>query len=308
MDDKRLNLIVERILEAVRGAETRPSAEPDVPETAGRPVGHAAEPDVPGDGSGEVFEIAPAKDDGLALDNPSDPGALVRMKSRTPARIGVGKAGARLKTSTMLRLRADHAAARDAVFTDVSDEILESAGLKTFQTLAKDKNEFLTSPGLGRRFAPETLAAIAAEAGTDRDVLVYAADGLSSTAIDANVRNILPVITDGLRQKNVKVAKPFFVRYGRVGSEDAISEAVRCRAICVLIGERPGLATAESMSAYICYEAKPGQPESRRTVVSNIHRGGTPAIEAGAYITDVIMEILKSGKSGVELKKQGDTL
>ena len=135
------------------------------------------------------------------------------------------------------------------------------------------------------------------------DVQIYASDGLSSTAVEANLANILPVIMDGLKSGGLKVGTPFFVRNGRVAAMDQISETLNATVTCVLLGERPGLATAESMSAYIAYKATMGMPEARRTVVSNIHSKGIPAVEAGAYIVDVIGKILEAKASGVELKK-----
>ena len=236
------------------------------------------------------------------LDNPADMDSLLRMKSKTPARIGVGRAGGRLKTQTMLTLRADHAAAKDAVFMDVDPALLEKMGLFSVTTMCSDKNQFLTRPDLGRRFSDETIREIQSKCAKNVDVQIYASDGLSSTAIKANLENILPAIMDGLKSKGISVGTPFYVKYGRVGAEDAISEALGCKVICVLIGERPGLATAESMSAYIAYNATVGMPEARRTVVSNIHSGGIAAVEAGAYIADLIEKILKAKQSGVELQ------
>lgn len=254
---------------------------------------------IPASGQSDLKQAA--KDNGLLLDNPIDAAALVRMKSHTSARIGVGKAGARLKTDTMLKLRADHAAARDAVFNDVGQEYIDKLGLSQIVTLCQDKNEYLTRPDLGRQFDPKELEKIVSIAGTGCDVLIYASDGLSSTAITHNLHNILPVLLDGLKAKGLKVAQPFFVKFGRVGAMDSIAQATGAAVTCVLIGERPGLATAESMSAYIAYNATVGMPEARRTVVSNIHKGGTAAVEAGAYICDIIHTIYKSKASGVEL-------
>ena len=236
------------------------------------------------------------------LVDPADPDALLRMKGKTPARIGVGRAGGRLKTKTMLTLRADHAAAKDAVFMDVDQAILDRLGLFTVTTQCTDKNQFLTRPDLGRRFSDEAIREIQSKCQKNPDVQIYASDGLSSTAIKANLENILPAIMDGLKSKGISVGTPFFVKYGRVGAEDAIAEALGAKVVCVLLGERPGLATAESMSAYIAYDAKVGMPEARRTVVSNIHSGGITAVEAGAYIPDLIEKILKAKKSGVELQ------
>ena len=237
------------------------------------------------------------------LDHIEDREGLERMMARTTARIGVGNCGPRLKTRTMLTLRADHAAARDAVFKDVGQELLDRLGLFTVETLGKSKDEFLTRPDLVRLFPEESLEMIRSKCGRDMDVQVYASDGLSSTAIEANLENILPVIMDGLKAKGLKTGAPFFVKNGRVAAMDQVSEALNATVTCVLIGERPGLATAESMSAYIAYKAVVGMPEARRTVVSNIHSKGIPAVEAGAYIVDVIQKILEAKASGVELKK-----
>ena len=237
------------------------------------------------------------------LDHIEDREGLERMMARTTARIGVGNCGPRLKTRTMLTLRADHAAARDAVFKDVGQELLDRLGLFTVETRGKSKDEFLTRPDLGRLFPEESLEMIRSKCGRDMDVQVYASDGLSSTAIEANLENILPVIMDGLKAKGLKTGAPFFVKNGRVAAMDQVSEALNATVTCVLIGERPGLATAESMSAYIAYKAVVGMPEARRTVVSNIHSKGIPAVEAGAYIVDVIQKILEAKASGVELKK-----
>ena len=237
------------------------------------------------------------------LENPADPDALERMIGRTTARIGVGKAGPRLKTQTLLALRADHAQARDAVMKDVDPKILEDAGLFSVQTLCEDKNAFITRPDLGRQLSPEAVQTLKERCVPNPDVQIYVSDGLSSTAVEANMNKILPVTTEALQSKGLKVGTPFYLRFGRVGAQEHIAETLGAKVICVLLGERPGLATAESMSAYITYNAYVGMPESKRTVVSNIHRNGTAAVEAGAYIAEVIAKILEQKASGVDLVK-----
>lgn len=237
------------------------------------------------------------------LDHPQDREALERMMRSTPARIGVGRAGPRLKTQTLLTLRADHAAARDAVMMDVPPELLEQLGLFSVQTCCTNKDQFLTRPDLGRQFPPETLEEIKKRCKKSPDVQIYASDGLSSTAIQANLANILPVLMEGLEAKGLTVGTPFFVRFGRVAAMDHISQALDAKVTCVLLGERPGLGTAESMSAYLAYRATVGMPEARRTVVSNIHKNGISAVEAGAYLCDVIEAVLKAKASGVDLRK-----
>lgn len=248
-------------------------------------------------------DIASASCKAIPLIEAEDPDALLRMKRKTTARIGVGKVGARLKTQTMLTLRADHAKARDAVFADVDPEMIEKLGLFTIQTTCEDKNTYLTRPDLGRQLSKEAIRTLKEKCVMNPDVQIYAADGLSSTAIQVNLPKILPVLTDSLKAKGLTVGTPFFLRFGRVGSQEYVAEALGAKVVCVLIGERPGLATAESMSAYIAYNAYVGMPESKRTVVSNIHKDGTVAVEAGAYVADVIEMILEQKASGVDLVK-----
>ena len=133
-------------------------------------------------------------------------------------------------------------------------------------------------------------------------VQIYVADGLSSQAIEDNAGEMLPALIDGLTADGIKVGTPFFMKFGRVPAMDMVTELLDAEVTCVLIGERPGLAAAGSMSAYIVYRATVGMPEARRTVVSNIHKEGTPAVEAGAYCVSLIENILKMQKSGVELQ------
>ena len=231
----------------------------------------------------------------------ADPDALERMKKRTTARIGVGRAGPRLTTQSLLKLRADHAQARDAVFADVDPKMLERLGLFSVQTRCDSKNTYITRPDLGRLLSDEAVETIRSRCKSGPDVQIIAADGLSSTAIEVNLPKLLPVLNEALERKNISVGTPVFVKYGRVACEDHVSEIVKAKAVCILIGERPGLATAESMSAYIAYNAHVGMPESNRTVISNIHKNGTAAVEAGAYIADIIEKILKNKASGVNL-------
>ena len=117
-----------------------------------------------------------------------------------------------------------------------------------------------------------------------------------------NIQDVLSILIDGLKAAGIRIGTPFFVKYGRVPTMDAVSEAVGAELTCVLLGERPGLAASDSMSAYITYGAYVGIPESKRTVVSNIHKNGTQPVEAGAYLVELLERILKEKKSGVDLK------
>ena len=224
-----------------------------------------------------------------------------RLKARTPARLGSGKAGPRYKTLTMLRFRADHAAAQDAVFSQVPEDYAKNNGLLPVQTRCKSKDEYLTRPNKGRIFDEENQKILKQAIPDAPRVLVAIVDGLSSAAILANAMDCLAAIRDGLKARGITLGTVPFVRYCRVGAGDAIGDVTGCELVCMLVGERPGLVTDKSMSAYITYKPRTGVLESSRTVVSNIHAQGTPAVEAGAHIAELIDTILKRKVSGVGL-------
>ncbi len=235
------------------------------------------------------------------VEEPADGDRFRRMKERTPARLGSGRAGARYKTLTMLRFRADHAAAQDSVFSQVPEDYAAKNGMPEVQTRCGSKDEYLTRPDLGRCFDEEMQKKIrGAIPGTPR-VQIVVGDGLSSAAITANAMDCLAAIKDGLKIRGIDAGTPIFVRYCRVGAGDAIGDVTGCELVCMLVGERPGLVTDKSMSAYITYRPRTGVSESSRTVVSNIHAQGTPAVEAGAHIAGLIETILNKKVSGVGL-------
>lgn len=239
------------------------------------------------------------------VENAKKPDAFRKMKEKTPARLGSGKAGPRYKTLTMLRFRADHAAAQDAVFSQVPEDYAEKNGLIPVQTCCRDKDEYLTRPDLGRRFDEENQTIIRNAVKSAPRVQIVVGDGLSSAAILANAADCMAAMKDGLKARGITTDTPLFVRYCRVGAGDAVGDVVGCELVCVLVGERPGLVTDKSMSAYITYKPHTGVSESARTVVSNIHAQGTPAAEAGAYIAELIDTILKKKVSGVGLHLEG---
>ncbi|MEG0741653.1 MAG: ethanolamine ammonia-lyase subunit EutC [Clostridia bacterium] len=289
MNDQELERLVRRVMEEL-------NAQP-APSLAN---GTAAATMIP---AGELLPDIGAIDlrREYLVEHPHDGEAFLAMKLRTPARVGVGHAGARHRTETMLRFQADHAAAQDAVFSDVPEELLRALSLPAYQTTCQSRDEFLTRPDKGRVFAQETLQTIRQAVPEHTTVLLYMADGLSSSAVCANAADILPVICEGLRGYGISCNDPFFVKYGRVGTMDALGDVIAADVVCLLVGERPGLVTADSMSAYIAYRPRSGMQESRRTVLANIHAGGTPCVEAGAHIVDLIRLILEKKISGIEL-------
>ena len=237
--------------------------------------------------------------------DPKDGPAFARLKTRTPARLGMGRAGARYKTLTQLRFRADHAAARDAVFSQVPEDFGENLDLVCLQTKCESKDQYLTRPDLGRCFSKEMQEKLRREIPSNPRVQIVIGDGLSSAAVTHNAPDCAAAIRDGLTAKGIETGKGIFVRYCRVGAGDAIGDVIGCDVVCMLVGERPGLVTDKSMSAYITYQPHTGVSESSRTVVSNIHAQGTPAVEAGAFVADLIAKILEKKVSGVGLTLEG---
>ncbi len=235
------------------------------------------------------------------VENPANGEKYRKMKEKTPARLGSGRAGPRYRTLTMLRFRADHAAAQDAVWSELEADYAKEHDLLPTKTKCNDKDEYLTRPDLGRCFDEHNAKAIKGVIDTPPRVQIVVGDGLSSAAIAANAMDCLAAMKDGLKARGIQTGKDIFVKYCRVGAGDAIGDITGCELVCVLVGERPGLVTDKSMSAYITYKPHTGVSESARTVVSNIHAQGTPAVEAGAYIAELIDTILKKKVSGVGL-------
>ena len=237
------------------------------------------------------------------VENPANGPAFLALKAKTPARIGVGRAGARYKTVTLLRFRGDHAAAQDSVFSQVPESFYKSNNLVYVKTKCEDKDEYLTRPDLGRRFDEQNQAIIKETCGPHPKVLLVIGDGLSSAAIEANAMDCARAIRQGLSAYGIELGKTLFIQYCRVGASDHIGSLTDAELVCMLVGERPGLVTAESMSAYLTYNPRIGVPESARTVVSNIHRQGTPAVEAGAHIASLIRQMLEKKCSGVAFRQ-----
>ena len=238
------------------------------------------------------------------VDSPADAQGYRLLKEKTPARLGFGRAGPRYKTLTQLRFRADHAAAQDAVFSELPDDFGQKHGLISLRSKCRDKDEYLTRPDLGRTFDEENQKKLSQQITGQPRVLLVVGDGLSGAAIAANAADCMAAIEDGLKMRNIPLGKGIFVKYCRVGASDAIGDITGCELVCMLVGERPGLVTDKSMSVYLTYKPHTGIAESCRTVVSNIHAQGTPAVEAGAYVAELIDTILKRRVSGVALHAQ----
>jgi ethanolamine ammonia-lyase small subunit len=283
-----------------------------------------------------------------------------RLKALTPARIGVGRSGTRPPTSALISFWADHAEAKDAVKSNLSQGFIETFCRQyraiSVKSLAQNREEFILFPPRGKRLDAESLdilkntmaGARYGHAGGDGDVVghvelevdsdvrgdvdsdvrgdvdsdvrgdvdsdvrgdvdvqIVVSDGLSAMAVEENVPDLYPVLVDGFADLELTLARPVIVHFGRVAVADQIAHLAGAKIAINLIGERPGLSCATGLSAYITYNPNPQTTiSSDRTVVSNIHNGGTPAVEAGAFIVKVVERILQSKVSGVKLQALG---
>jgi ethanolamine ammonia-lyase small subunit len=232
---------------------------------------------------------------------------LAAMKQSTPARIAVGRAGARPRTSTWINFRQDHAAAKDAVHSELSEAFIEkfaqAKGYPVIQSLVGSRQEFVLNPPQGKKTDERTLTELRSSCPSGNDVQIVICDGLSAMAVETNIVDLLPMIEDGLKIEGITVGKPIVVRYGRVAIADQISHSLGAKLAINLIGERPGLSSGAGMSAYLTLYPGPETISSDRTVVSNIHSLGTPPVEAGAYIVHLAKTILEKKVSGVRFQK-----
>jgi ethanolamine ammonia-lyase small subunit len=234
--------------------------------------------------------------------NPRSQDGLEALMSTTCARIGVGRAGPRWRTSSLLLFQADHAVAKDAIYRQVDQRLLDEMGLFTVRTRVTDKEQYLLRPDLGRLLSDEGRLLLQERCQKSPTVQVVVGDGLSAAAIEANLKQITPVLEHGFQRAGIQTGTPFFVQYARVGLMNDINTIVGAEVIVYLIGERPGLGRATSMSVYLGYRPAPGLTDADRDVVCNIFDGGTNPLEAGAYVVQLVQQMLKHKASGVKLK------
>lgn len=234
--------------------------------------------------------------------NPRSHDGLEALMSTTCARIGVGRAGPRWRTSSLLLFQADHAVAKDAIYRQVDQRLLDEMGLFTVLTRVTDKEQYLLRPDLGRLLSDEGRQLLQERCQKSPTVQVVVGDGLSAAAIEANLKQITPVLEHGFQRAGIQTGTPFFVQYARVGLMNDINTIVGAEVIVYLIGERPGLGRATSMSVYLGYRPAPGLTDADRDVVCNIFDGGTNPLEAGAYVVQLVQQMLKHKASGVKLK------
>jgi ethanolamine ammonia-lyase small subunit len=240
------------------------------------------------------------------------------IRARTPARLLAGRSGAAYRTNTQLELREAHAAARDAVRAELNlfsgneenpvNELVKRWNLFEARTRATSKDEYLARPDFGRRLNDESLAEIKRRCAIGKDLQIVIGDGLSVTAVTEQVPRLLPLLSEGAKARGWSVGEIFVVRYCRVGILNEIGELLDPKVAVLLIGERPGLATAESLSAYMAYRPKASDTDANRNLISNIHARGVAIEQAVQRILNLAASMMTNQKSGFQLREELPTI
>lgn len=242
-------------------------------------------------------------------EQPPWPEIMREIRLRTPARIFV-KRGAAYSTQMQLELRGAHAKAVDAVWSefDLKRDLPAAfvAQWKLFQvsSQADAKSQFLLRPDLGRKLSEGGRVAIGERCLKAAEVQVVIGDGLSVAAVSTQVPRLLPLVREQFQKRGWAMGQTFCVRYCRVGIMNDIGDLLLPKVLVLLIGERPGLATVESLSAYMGYRPKKRQSDADRNLISNIHDRGIPVEEAAERITNLAATMMAQGRSGTGVREE----
>jgi ethanolamine ammonia-lyase small subunit len=296
MDDAQLNAIIESVMKEINAAKAKDSSSPSSPAPAAANL-QSVNIDL-GDPTTDELRYKPA------VSNPKDPEALKALIASTTARLGVGRAGPRYTTRSLLLFQGDHAVTQDALYRDVDQKLLDDLGLLTVQTkVTGGKQEYLLRPDLGRQLNDDAKRILNEKCAKSPNIQLVVGDGLSAAAVEANAREMFPVITQGAKTANLTLGTPFFVKFCRVGVMNDIGDLIKPDVLILLIGERPGLGRAESLSAYMAFRPKAGDNDADRDVVCNIfNNGGTNPLEGAAFTIQIAQKMIKHQASGVKLK------
>jgi ethanolamine ammonia-lyase small subunit len=238
------------------------------------------------------------------------PEVVKKVRAQTPARLLAGRSGAAYRTRTQLELREAHAAARDAVraelnlFTNAASDLVQKWNLFEVCTQAASKDQYLLRPDLGRRLNERSRAEVKRRCTTGNDLQVVIGDGLSVTAVAAQVPRLLPLLCEGATARGWNLGQIFVIRHCRVGILNEVGDLLAPKVAVLLIGERPGLATAESLSAYMAYRPKASDTDADRNLISNIHARGVSPEQAAQRILNLAALMIEAKTSGSELREQ----
>lgn len=235
------------------------------------------------------------------------------LRGLTPARIALGRAGSSLPTAPHLDFQLAHARARKAVHLGLDLPALQAdlAGLdlpmQTVASAATDRAMYLQRPDLGRQLDAASRDAITAPEG-GCDLAIVVADGLSALAIQSNAAPFLSLVVPMLRQMGLALGPLTIATQARVAIGDEIGAGLRARMVLVLIGERPGLSSPDSMGLYLTHDPKPGRTDEARNCISNVRVAGLSHPEAAQKLIFLITQARKLGLTGIHLKDEAEPL
>lgn len=232
---------------------------------------------------------------------PRDACELKRIVEQTPARIVQGRTGTRYLTKVYVGLRAEHAIALDAVQSEVPDDYPKKLGAIDLRTQAKDKEDYLLFPDHGRRLDEASRKKLEAEGTRGVDVQIIAADGLAAWAILEQGEQLVPALTTELKAVGLTVGKPIFCRFARIGVQDEIGALTQAKATVILVGERPGLGTGDSLSIYTAFRPRLNQDNSEKNCISNIRPLGLPLAQAAHECAVLMRKTFDLGGGGLKL-------
>jgi ethanolamine ammonia-lyase small subunit len=248
------------------------------------------------------------------LASPHDlPELLKKLRAQTPARLLAGRSGAAYRTNTQLDLREAHAAARDAVraelnlVADLGEDFVRRWNLFEVFSQAASKDEYLLRPVLGRRLNEPSRAELINHCAPEQYLQIAIGDGLSVTAIKTQIPRLLPLLCDGAQASGWSLSSIPVIHHCRVGILNDLGELLKPTVVILLIGERPGLATAESLSAYMAYRPNASDSDANRNLVSNIHARGVSPEHAAQRILNLAALMMKTHESGYRLREEPPT-
>ncbi|KAB7730869.1 ethanolamine ammonia-lyase subunit EutC [Rudanella paleaurantiibacter] len=235
------------------------------------------------------------------------------LKAFTEARIALGKTGVSVPVRASLAFRLAHAHAKDAVYsaldTDALMQALAPLELPVYwlQSRAEHRDMYLQRPDYGRQLAPQSAEALREIAAQPADVAIVVADGLSATAVNLYAGTVVQGLVQASRDQGFTLAPLTLVEQGRVAIGDEIGHLLNARMVVMLIGERPGLSSADSLGAYLTFAPAPGLTDERRNCISNIRQQGLPPAMAVEKIMYLVSEAFRLKLTGVALKDTTDT-
>jgi len=242
-----------------------------------------------------------------------EPDPWVGLRAFTAARIALGRSGTSVPLRESLDFRLAHAHARDAVYSGLAVDALLT-GLAALQlpvcqvhSRAATRPEYLQRPDRGRQLN-EASRAVLAEQAAEYDVALILADGLSATAVNDHALPLLGRLVPQLRQAGWRLAPVTLAEQARVALGDEVGAGLGARLTLLLIGERPGLSSPNSLGAYLTFNPRPGLTDEARNCVSNIRPEGLDYPAAAARLFFLVREALRRQLSGVGLKDQSDLL